>query len=42
MNMMDFSRMIEKLRYSHTVKQQEKEQFNKAPKVNINIQYDKK
>lgn len=42
MNMMDFSRMIEKLKYAHSLKQQEKEQFNKAPKININIQYDKK
>lgn len=42
MNMIDFSRMIEKLRYAHIQQQAEKEQFNKAPKINVQIQFDKK
>ena len=38
---MEFSRIIEKLRYSHSQKQQEKEKWNEHPQVQINIMYDK-
>ena len=39
--MMEFSRIIEKLRYAHSQKQQEKEKWNDKPEVQINIMYDK-
>jgi hypothetical protein len=39
--MMEFSRMIEKLRYVHTQQQREKENWNKKPEFKVNIQYDK-
>ena len=40
-NMMEFSRMIEKLRYVHTQQQREKDNWNKKPEFKVNIQYDK-
>lgn len=40
-NMMEFSRMIEKLRYVHTQQQRDKESWNKKPEFKVNIQYDK-
>jgi len=38
--MMEFSRMIEKLRSSNALKQEQKEQFGRDPKVVVNILYD--
>ena len=40
-NMMEFSRMIEKLRYVHTQQQRDKDNWNKKPEFKVNIQYDK-
>jgi|TARA_B110000285_G_C15115245_1_gene613653 hypothetical protein len=40
-NMMEFSRMIEKMRYAHNQKKQEKEEWDGNPQVDINIMYDK-
>lgn len=40
-NMMELSRTIEKLRHAHFQKQTEKERWNEAPQVNINIMFDK-
>lgn len=40
-NMMEFSRMIEKLRYAHIQQKEEKEKWNEAPHVHVNIMYDK-
>ena len=40
-NMMEFSRMIEKMRYAHNQKKEEKEEWDANPQVDINIMYDK-
>lgn len=39
-NMMEFSRMIEKIRYNHKLQQQRKESFKENPQVKIDILYD--
>ena len=39
--MMEFNRMIEKMRYAHNQKQQEKDQWNQNPAIKVNIMYDK-
>ncbi len=39
--MMEFNRMIEKIRYTHNQKQKQKDSWNENPEININIVYDK-
>jgi hypothetical protein len=38
---MEFSRMVEKMKYAHTQKKEEKEEWNENPQVQVNIMYDK-
>lgn len=38
--MMDFSRMLERLKTSIDREQEQKEQFTKSPQLKINIMYD--
>ena len=40
LNMMEFQRMIEKLRHQHALKAKQKDEFNEAPKLQINLAYD--
>jgi hypothetical protein len=40
LNMMEFTRMIEKLRHQHLETAKQKEEFIKAPKVTVNLAYD--
>ena len=39
--MMEFARLIERLKYAHQQKQIEKEEFNKQPSLQVDISYDK-
>ena len=40
-NVMEFNSMIEKLKYQHSEKLQQKESFNQNPQLQVNIMYNK-